>query len=112
MIEAQRTIKEFVDYVLLGKTTVSDLSELATHLDKLTYSINHVNYEFDETDYPDAPDRNYAESRATVEKRFPELGYYNVVEDISENIESTKARFQVITAISSCSEQIVPPPHK
>ena len=90
MIEIQRTIKEFLGYVLSGKEGASDLNELAIHLDKLAYCIHQVNYKFDEADYPDAPDRNYAESRAIVEKRFPYLGYYNVVEDISENIESTK----------------------
>ena len=83
-MNTEETIKEFLDYVLNEDAAVDDLGELMAVLDKLAYSVNNVNYEFDETEYPEAPESNYQLIREKIQKRFPNLGYYNTAQDVSE----------------------------
>ncbi len=83
------TINNFIQYVLGSNQAEQDLSVLITHLDKLALLAGQVTYQFDETDYPESPDNNYAQMRTIVESRFPTLGFYNTCEDVSEKIGET-----------------------
>ncbi|WP_395373434.1 DUF5063 domain-containing protein [Marinicella sp. W31] len=85
-MDIKKTVNEFLDFVLNENNPIEDLGELITALDKLAYSVRYVNYEFDNTDYPDTPEKNYRLIREKVEKRFPTLGFYNTSEDVSENV--------------------------
>ena len=78
------TIEEFLAFILDDKVVEDDLSKLITMLDKLAYSVGISNYEFDDTEYPDSPEKSYSSIRIIVQKRFPTLGYYNVVRDVSD----------------------------
>lgn len=83
-------IENFLSYVFESNPILdSELTELIAHLDRLALAVANSNYVFDETDYPDAPDSNYKETYEKVSKRFPMLGYYNCVIDVSINISST-----------------------
>ncbi len=89
-MDIEETVKEFLDFVLNEDSVVDDLGELMAVLDKLAYSVNYVNYEFDETEYPEAPERNYQLIREKVQKRFPDLGFYNIPQDVSEKLEKSE----------------------
>lgn len=89
-MDIEKTIREFVDYVgNQESSTEEDLGKLIELLDKLAYPAYFADYSFDETDYPDAPSKEYQKIRDKIEKRFPSLGFYNVPENISDNLENT-----------------------
>jgi len=89
-MDIEETVKEFLAFVLEEETALEDLGKLIATLDKLAYSVNYVNYEFDETEYPEAPVKNYQLIREKVQKRFPNLGFYNIPQDVSENLEKSE----------------------
>ncbi|MEW8102315.1 MAG: DUF5063 domain-containing protein [Candidatus Thiodiazotropha endolucinida] len=86
-MDIEETIKEFLDFVLKEDAAVDDLGELMAALDKLAYSVNNVKYEFDETEYPEAPERDYQLIREKAQKRFPDLGFYNMHQEITEKVK-------------------------
>jgi hypothetical protein len=72
-----------------GKET-DRIQKLILSLDELAMvSHTQLDYTFDEHDYPDPPERDYAAFRASVGKLFPSLGFYNVALDISDKIAQT-----------------------
>jgi len=80
-------IEGFLSYVYESKPlTDSELNEFIFHLDKLALTMANLEFVFDETEYPDAPEKNYNDTYKTICSRFPMLGYYNVVANISKNI--------------------------
>ncbi|MBO2638288.1 DUF5063 domain-containing protein [Shewanella algae] len=86
----EASIKEFVDFVLVESGEEGDLGLLLGHLDKLPIIVSSAKFTFDEKEYGDAPNNDYKTIRSKVESRFPKIGYYNTVLEISENLESTK----------------------
>ena len=79
------TIKEFLEFVHIGEP-LEEVQALISQLDALAYSMRYVSFEFDETEYPEAPTKEYDKVRAAVIKRFPSLGYYNVAQNVSKNV--------------------------
>lgn len=51
---------------------------LVQALDRLVAAVHEVRFEFDDAEYPDAPEFAYQEARALVGSRFPEFGPYPV----------------------------------
>ena len=82
------TIEEFLEFVCKGEP-LEEVQALISQLDALAYSMRYVSFEFDETEYPEAPTTEYDKVRSEVIKRFPSLGYYNVAEDVSKNVEKS-----------------------
>ena len=89
-MDIETTIREFLAFVLEGEKEVNDLGEFMTRLDKLAYVSGCIEAKFDEREYPDPPENEYREIRKIVEKRFPNLGYYNSPENICEKIPSSQ----------------------
>jgi hypothetical protein len=84
--EIRQAVEFFLD-VVLGDLPVEEREEnLYLALDRLALAIHFADYIFDETDYPEVLLRDYAALREIVVRNFPNLGLYNVVLDINENI--------------------------
>lgn len=85
--EIYQTIRDFLSlFESERKSVESNQETLMLTLDHLAMAQNFVDYEFDETDYPDAPRKDYNELREIASSLFPNYGYYNVVLNISVNI--------------------------
>lgn len=69
-------IKKFTSYALDGERNDGDIRKLIEALDELPFLVYACQFEFDGTDYPDPPSRNYQEIRSAIEIKFPELGFY------------------------------------
>ncbi len=85
-MDVQKIVKEFLSFTQNEKPQQNDLNELITLLDKLALSTSTIVYKFDETNYPAPPEIDSGKIREKVEKKFPEFGFYNVVDDFVENI--------------------------
>jgi len=73
--------------VVKGNYSVEEREEkLKLTLDKLALAYHFADFEFDKTDYPNAPRENYGELREVVSKNFPNCGYYNVANEVSIKI--------------------------
>jgi hypothetical protein len=59
---------------------------LTASLDELAMLSHKVQYNFDDADYPDPPEKRYKETREKMGNLFPSLGYYNVALDISDKM--------------------------
>ena len=85
--EIYQTISDFLSLFEIESESIElNQENLRLALDRLALASNFVDYEFDETDYPDAPSKDYDELRAMVSKLFPNYGFYNVVTDMSVNV--------------------------
>ena len=65
------------------------MQRLRRSLDRLALLQHDVNYTFDERDYPDTPLKDYNAIRQLVSSRFPDLGYYNVPNSVTQDIAQT-----------------------
>ncbi|MEL7168094.1 MAG: DUF5063 domain-containing protein [Bacteroidota bacterium] len=62
---------------------------LALLCDQLALIVPRNAPPLDEGDYEDIPERNYAQTRQRVSTRFPMLGLYNTVVDVTEQVGNT-----------------------
>ncbi len=80
-------IDEIVKY---GLQTNLDEKEkenfLAKNLVKIYNLSIDINYEFDETDYPDFDDEKFPNIRKNVESNFKDFGFYKIVLDINDMV--------------------------
>ncbi|MGD9629077.1 MAG: hypothetical protein AB7V18_07520 [Pyrinomonadaceae bacterium] len=84
--EIRQAIEFFMD-VVEGEYSVDERElNLYVALDRLAIAFHFANYNFDEADHPDALVRDYPTVMEIVSRNFPNLGLYNVVLDIDENI--------------------------
>lgn len=60
--------------------------KLVRALDELAMATHSLQFKFDERDFPDSVTRDYQEVREIVSENFPDLGFYNVVLDVTDNI--------------------------
>lgn len=79
-------INNFLDLILGHNSKLEDLNELIFALDRLAISSHKIEYKFDETDYPDNSSFDLSAIRKKVDKRFPDLGSYNIAIDVCEKI--------------------------
>jgi hypothetical protein len=85
--DIHKAISDFLDLLDGGKEDAEGReAALALNLDRLALAYHYSEYKFDETDYPDAPRKDYQELREIVSALFPEYGYYNVAARISVEI--------------------------
>lgn len=66
------------------------LARLPAVLDCLAVAVHDITFDFDESDYPDPPDRDDKTTRQVVGPGFPTLGYYNVPLSITREIGESK----------------------
>ena len=80
-------VLEYVDLIENGKEDAEEnLKALEVILDKLALARHFIDYNFDETNYPDEPRRDYAHLRELAQKRFPDFGFYNIPNYVTDNI--------------------------
>jgi len=101
-MDIKNAVNEFVNYVLNEDTQIRDLEELIRLLDKLAFATHFIKANFDEKEYPDAPENNYEEIYKKISKRFPALGYYNIAGNISDRI--SECDLQVGDAIDDITD--------
>jgi hypothetical protein len=90
--EIKQTIDDFLSLVEKGcGSTEENEAKLKLLLDKLAFAQHFAAYNFDGTDYADAPSKDYGELRKLVTARFPNYGMYNVAEDVTTNVGQGKA---------------------
>ena len=77
-------------------------TRLRRSLDRLAFVQHGVDYTFDKRDYPDTPRRDYNALRGAVVARFPELGYYNIPNSVTQQI--TETRIDVADAIDDITD--------
>ena len=83
----ENEVNEFIRFIF-ESDEIDDINELIVRLDKLALSLSGIEYQFDESDYPDSPKMEYGLVSNQVRKRFPSLGYYNTVFEVLEVGES------------------------
>ena len=85
--EIYQAVRDFLSlFETASESVESNQENLRLALDRLALASNFVDLEFDETDYPDAPRKDYNELRALVSKFFPNYDFYNVVTNLSVNV--------------------------
>jgi len=73
--------------VILGDHPVDEREKkLSFALDRLAIAFHFADYDFDETEYPEAVTTDYSTLRERVAANFPNLGLYNVVLEINEKL--------------------------
>jgi len=83
--EIHSSILNFLE--LLENEIQIEVESLELALDKLALMYHFVGeISDDENEYPEAPIRDYSWWRELLEKRFPNLGYYNIPSTISVNV--------------------------
>lgn len=84
-------IDQFLSIVMgQDNEPVRDLGELISSLDELAYSVRFAGDNFDETDYPDPPETDYPALWNAIEKRFPNLDWYNMTTHIAKTSEEAE----------------------
>ena len=76
-------IYNFLSVVMEQEIKHDDIGILIALLDELAYIVRFTENHFDEIDYPDPPKTDYPAIGKVLEKRFPSLGWYNMVFHIS-----------------------------
>lgn len=93
--EIYNTAEEFLDLIYNEKYSQEELEQLLIlYLDKLALASNYIGNHYDDNEYPDPPYTDTIELQRLVEKRFPFLGnYYSL-----DNISNTAAEAEILTA--------------
>lgn len=90
--EIKQTIDDFLSLIERGCGSVEENeSKLKLLLDKLAMAQHFATYQFDRNDYADAPDKESDQLRKLVTSQFPNYGYYNVAEDVTQKIGESDA---------------------
>ena len=84
--EIYKIITEYFDVIEDFYSTEEREEKLKFKLDQLALAYHFANFEFDETDYTDAPRKDYDELRKIVSKNFPNCSYYNIAQPTSIKI--------------------------
>ena len=87
MRELIPTINEIAKYGLQPNLTEVDKEKsLAKSLVKIYNLYFEIEYEFDETDYPDFDNEKYQNIRQNVESNFKDFGFYKMVLEINDMV--------------------------
>ena len=85
--EIRTAIREFLDLVEKGAGEVAENEErLPLALNRLALAQNFIRFTFDNAEYLDPPRRDESTLRELVSRRFPNYGYYNSAEYVTEKI--------------------------
>src|SRR2546428_5202377 len=88
--EIYKTITDFLDLIFNGKGSIEENEkELLFLLDKIAVAYHYSEYEFDNTEYPEPPAKDYSQMRNIVSERFLNFGFYNLPESFTTNITET-----------------------
>ena len=82
-LNVKTVIDNFLSVIMEQEIEHDDIGVLIALLDELVYIVRFTEGHFDEIDYPDPPETDYPAIGKVLEKRFPSLGCYNIVFDIS-----------------------------
>jgi hypothetical protein len=66
------------------------IRRLQRALDRLAFLQHDISVHFDDRDYPDPPDVDSDALRRLISRGFPELGYYNIPDCVTQDIAATE----------------------
>ena len=84
--EIYNSILDFWAVIEVSYSVQEREDKLKFALDRLALACHFAGFDFDESNYPDAPKKNYSELREIVSLKFPNLGYYNIAQPTSVKI--------------------------
>jgi Domain of unknown function (DUF5063) len=85
--DIRHAVLEYLDLIENGSTSFEEnLKSLELALDKLALAHNFIDFQFDEIDYPENPAQDYKRLRQLAEQRFPDFGYYNMPDCVTDKI--------------------------
>jgi len=86
-----KTIEDFLNLVDKGTVSIEENEErLSLVLDQLAFGYHYITYNFDNKEYPEAPEQDSKTLRQLIVTRFPNYGYYNSPDEFTSNIAETK----------------------
>ena len=95
-------IKKYLSVFESEMTDEEAIEFLMASLNSLASFCHGIEFQSDETEYPEPPEVDHSRTIDAARKRFPSLGFYNVAGDISENI--SECDLHVGDAISDVAE--------
>jgi hypothetical protein len=85
--EIKQTIDQFLLLIEKGYGSVdANAVQLKLFLDKLALAQHFALFKFDEKDYADAPPKAHEDLRKLIVAQFPNYGYYNVAQDVTQRV--------------------------
>lgn len=90
IMNIEQSVNQFLDFCLYKNPEEFDLGDLIRELDMLVVSTCQSKFEYDDNDYPEPPDKDYAALREAISRRFPELGFYQTVGSEVSDEENVK----------------------
>jgi hypothetical protein len=106
--DIQSAVREYLDLIENGQAGAAEnLQALELVLDKLALAHNFIDFQFDQAGYPEAPREDYKRLRQLAEIRFPDLGYYNMADRITDKIaESGNAVGDAIDDVADIAQDM------
>ena len=98
----ETSIDRFICFCTDDRELLPDHGELLEELDLLLVHANVSDITYDETVYPDAPEKDYGKLREIISKNFPKLGFYCTAEGEPQEID--KAEVLVGDAIDDLTD--------
>ena len=86
----ETSIDRFISFCTDDRDMLPDHGELLDELDLLLVQTKVPDFTYDETDYPDAPEKDYGQLRETISNKFPELGFYCTADGEPKTIEKAE----------------------
>lgn len=86
----EQPVSRFVHFCTDDSKELPDHGDLLVELDRLLVSTDIGEFEYDDTDYPDAPALDHAEIRDKICRQFPGLGLYCTSDGEPENMDNSK----------------------
>ncbi|MGJ8641645.1 MAG: DUF5063 domain-containing protein [Opitutaceae bacterium] len=85
--EIKACLDRLIQFVDSGAKSSEDRDgDLVKLLDALSYAYHFLDFTFDDTDYPEYEREDQVEVRKRIGLMFPEYGYYNVPENLRDEI--------------------------
>jgi hypothetical protein len=89
--DIHHAVLEFIQLMEIGRSSKEEnLQALEFALDNLALVHNFVEYQYDDSEYPEAIRKDYKELRRLAEERFPDLGIYNSPDSITQKINKSE----------------------
>lgn len=88
-----KVIEKYLSILDSDTSEKEAIENLMESLDELTFLSHSISFEPDDKDYPDPPEREYKETYDEIQKRFPSLGYYYVVDENIDKIAEGDVHF-------------------
>ena len=90
IMNIEQPLKRFLSFIFEDTKESPDFGDLIEELDYLVCSTYIPEFEYDDKEYPEPPEKNYQEIRGAITRRFPKLGFYCTVDADPSTIENAE----------------------